>query len=398
MFPIEQLPNELLVHIFRLMNPVDRLRVERVCTRWNILAKNCGWFQFNKLSINSFPTASALNNVPGKNELKWLFSRCGRYIRELDMAGPLLDDGTLSDLLPMLANLGHLNLANNEEIFAGLIKVLSECQGIESPATALKFLEYSDAAYHQELFRQIAEQKIQLHGLGLLSISLDEVMLMSLRRIDCSRMKYFSIRLDLGSELCFSMTLAGMPNLVALEVLTQGATEFLDEVVEAIVQGCPKLKLLKLVVLNPEELVVSSLNNLTAIKLSAVSIQLCGSGGSHDLSNFLKQVSSHGLLKFFDTNASLSNDSICQAMRECKNLNRLFWDETNFSFNELFDVLDAIHAGKAPVTNGDESMLRISADQNVSHPWIINITGNQLHRIRGAGLPPLMDSMGYWGL
>uniref|UniRef100_A0A915EE24 Uncharacterized protein n=1 Tax=Ditylenchus dipsaci TaxID=166011 RepID=A0A915EE24_9BILA len=327
----------------------------------------------------------------------------------------------------MLANLGHLNLANvfmnrqalemiakccpktlksvcfevdgmNEEIFAGLIKVLSECQGIEvirfrhyfdsvshhisRLPQALKFLEYSDAAYHQELFRQIAEQKIQLHGLGLLSISLDEVMLMSLHRIDCSRMKYFSIRLDLGT----------------LEVLTQGATEFLDEVVEAIVQGCPKLKLLKLVVLNPEELVVSSLNNLTAIKLSAVSIQLCGSGGSHDLSNFLKQVSSHGLLKFFDTNASLSNDSICQAMRECKNLNRLFWDETNFSFNELFDVLDAIHAGKAPVTNGDESMLRISADQTVSHPWIINITGNQLHRIRGAGLPPLMDSMGYWGL
>uniref|UniRef100_A0A915ED68 F-box domain-containing protein n=1 Tax=Ditylenchus dipsaci TaxID=166011 RepID=A0A915ED68_9BILA len=39
MFPIEQLPNELLVHIFRLMNPVDRLRVERVCTRWNILAR-----------------------------------------------------------------------------------------------------------------------------------------------------------------------------------------------------------------------------------------------------------------------------------------------------------------------------------------------------------------------
>src|SRR5438093_1421865 len=84
---IDELPDDLLIRIFEQLNAAERIRMERVCKKWNNLSLR-SWTKYNFIDDNFCKSnnVSAELTKTGRSEfLKEVLSRGGMYIKSLQM-------------------------------------------------------------------------------------------------------------------------------------------------------------------------------------------------------------------------------------------------------------------------------------------------------------------------
>ena len=88
-YSIECLNDDFLVHIFNLLPLVDRYKIERVCRRWKIVARN-SWTQVKKLELEigevGFKPVGFKHAIKllDKSKIKVLKCRKFLYVEDLD--------------------------------------------------------------------------------------------------------------------------------------------------------------------------------------------------------------------------------------------------------------------------------------------------------------------------
>lgn len=50
-----------MAYIFKLLTPLDRVKIERVCRRWNYIARNFAWNNMTKLNMESIAPSPTSN-------------------------------------------------------------------------------------------------------------------------------------------------------------------------------------------------------------------------------------------------------------------------------------------------------------------------------------------------
>lgn len=84
---IAKLPDELLVQIFEFLSPRQRIRMERICRRWESLSKY-SWIKFHELNSSTFirdsrkiTKTSVRKPRINCSKLKTVLSRGGKYLK-----------------------------------------------------------------------------------------------------------------------------------------------------------------------------------------------------------------------------------------------------------------------------------------------------------------------------
>ena len=84
------LPDECLIEIFHFLPISDRVRIERVCQRWKMLAKAYSWSNFKHLdfSLDSWHLRPSHKELEIKNlninSFYSVLKRCARYLNSID--------------------------------------------------------------------------------------------------------------------------------------------------------------------------------------------------------------------------------------------------------------------------------------------------------------------------
>ena len=85
----QKLPEEITIYIFEFLPIADRIKVERVCQSWKVLAKQ-SWSNTKELKLT--PQYLGLKPICNKyykindSILDAVLKRCGNYIRKIDVA------------------------------------------------------------------------------------------------------------------------------------------------------------------------------------------------------------------------------------------------------------------------------------------------------------------------
>lgn len=70
---INDLPLCIMAEIFKFLPPIDRIKIERVCSRWNFIARSFAWNTMTKLTIDNIsapPVTDFGINVLQNNRVK----------------------------------------------------------------------------------------------------------------------------------------------------------------------------------------------------------------------------------------------------------------------------------------------------------------------------------------
>ncbi|KAF7996275.1 hypothetical protein HCN44_001907 [Aphidius gifuensis] len=103
--------------IFSYLSIRERLSIEQVCSRWQEIAMHKSWNNITKLD---FSDAKIIDNyfdgkIPTQSELEILLSRCGRYLRKLNLSSDY-DDQILKAVNNYCPNLTSLKLNLTEHV------------------------------------------------------------------------------------------------------------------------------------------------------------------------------------------------------------------------------------------------------------------------------------------
>lgn len=118
---IGELSDNVLVKIFSYLSAQQRIRIERVCKRWNQISKS-SWTKFNVINYSTFTPDLPVSiqvwpvcwrrPVLNNQTLKAILFRCGKYLKFLDLSGyrDTLDYRVLSVVGQYCPNLETINL------------------------------------------------------------------------------------------------------------------------------------------------------------------------------------------------------------------------------------------------------------------------------------------------
>ncbi|OXU20787.1 hypothetical protein TSAR_007287 [Trichomalopsis sarcophagae] len=131
---IHFLNDDCLIHVFQFLPIADRIRVERVCRRWQRVSKE-SWF--DRKSLNVYTDKSGLSSSSNELLLRSpralceILKHCGSYLKKLEFVGyvdELIDIGArIGSLCP---NLQYLELAGVTRIV--LKNIAENCTDIRS--------------------------------------------------------------------------------------------------------------------------------------------------------------------------------------------------------------------------------------------------------------------------
>ena len=82
--PVEGLNDDCLTYIFNLVSVTERIRIERVCKRWECIAK-ASWSKSKELQMNAqvLGLNIDLKDIDGLYVAEEIFRRCGRYLEKI---------------------------------------------------------------------------------------------------------------------------------------------------------------------------------------------------------------------------------------------------------------------------------------------------------------------------
>ncbi|XP_033218269.1 F-box protein SKIP2-like [Belonocnema kinseyi] len=96
--PIQRLNDDCLFHIFQYLSIVDRIKLERVCKRWQAVSLE-SWRTFKKFDLSrttwGLPATDKFSYID-THVLKKVLTRCGRFLLDFDICKPFNEDGTIS--------------------------------------------------------------------------------------------------------------------------------------------------------------------------------------------------------------------------------------------------------------------------------------------------------------
>ena len=144
--PIEKLVDDCLIHIFNLLPVIDRIKVERVCKKWQEIGFQ-SWSKFKVLNVNpkilglkpfgtqhQFPT---INRCMMENILK----RCGCYLEKvIDKWIPF---GCISLVAEYCANIRSIS-TRNKVSYQVLKKISNNCKNITEFCSYPIFCKFSE--------------------------------------------------------------------------------------------------------------------------------------------------------------------------------------------------------------------------------------------------------------
>ncbi|XP_074113819.1 uncharacterized protein LOC141536850 isoform X2 [Cotesia typhae] len=135
---LNRIDDDSLIHIFLYLPFIDRIRVERVCKRWQAVSERC-WHDIKTLDLSkivrSIKKAKKLKNVSFEKIIK----RCGRFLTTLKFSTRHF--GCNAEVLPAIGehckNITRLTLQLHKDSNKELAKVFAKVQ-------KLQFLEIKD--------------------------------------------------------------------------------------------------------------------------------------------------------------------------------------------------------------------------------------------------------------
>lgn len=175
---INNLPDVILIKIFELLSAPERVRVERVCSKWKSLSLRA-WTKYRCIDDNFYLYEKRIKNtldkkfkiLPKLNEesttdiLKKLLSRCGKYVKSLDMKSVKLSPNTLFRVAPLCPNL--------EEVYFSEVLLP---KSLATYCNKLQVLEFDNCfPYHGNGDLELST--IFRHSIHLTSLALSEAKL-----------------------------------------------------------------------------------------------------------------------------------------------------------------------------------------------------------------------------
>ncbi|KAI1732492.1 F-box domain containing protein [Ditylenchus destructor] len=112
---------------------------------------------------------------------------------------------------------------------------------------------------------------------------------------------------------------------------------------------------------------------------------------------FFKRLLSHGRLMYLNTNTKISLNTICDALRNCKDLRILSWHDNGFGYKPFLDTLNVIYGETLPkddyqIIKTNTSLFNSLKSRNKKspHPWLelceVLPRSPVLHRIAFQGM------------
>ena len=148
--PLEQLPNEILIEIFKNLPLSDRITVERVCKNWQIVAKQ-SWYQLKALCMDpkvlGFKTSigGARKCFADNYALQQVLNRCGKYISTIDVS--MIHYCALSLIAQLCKSLKILYCCNVSA--RGTYDLSNNCENLEKIVITGTVTDISQISLHQ---------------------------------------------------------------------------------------------------------------------------------------------------------------------------------------------------------------------------------------------------------
>uniref|UniRef100_A0A915DYE8 F-box domain-containing protein n=1 Tax=Ditylenchus dipsaci TaxID=166011 RepID=A0A915DYE8_9BILA len=84
---MHKLPYNVMAQIFKFLHPIERIKIESVCRRWNFIGWNFCWMDVRTFSAQIvYHNTLFLRNQRVNKPIKPLLSRCGKYVKEVDLS------------------------------------------------------------------------------------------------------------------------------------------------------------------------------------------------------------------------------------------------------------------------------------------------------------------------
>ncbi|CAD6211825.1 GSCOCG00003851001-RA-CDS [Cotesia congregata] len=131
---ISKLNDDCLSEIFLYLPIADRIRVERVCKRWQALSHQ-SWHAVKSLNLskNSWGLSPKIRvQVVDTSTLRKVLIRCGKFLTHLDLSqiSHLLGSSTLTIVGKLCPNLQSVNITSIPLSQSGINSLMTHCQNI----------------------------------------------------------------------------------------------------------------------------------------------------------------------------------------------------------------------------------------------------------------------------
>ncbi|KAI1709532.1 hypothetical protein Ddc_13845 [Ditylenchus destructor] len=126
---ISELPDMILAKIFKELQRKERLKIERVCKKWQHVGKNLSWTNYRKFDNYNYRTWAKPHVL---EEVLPFLDRCGRHLRHLSF-----NDWSPEMILPfirMAPNVQHLKFCKvelNDESLKELAEIVSGLKSLQ---------------------------------------------------------------------------------------------------------------------------------------------------------------------------------------------------------------------------------------------------------------------------
>ncbi|KAI1699503.1 hypothetical protein Ddc_18538 [Ditylenchus destructor] len=384
---INMLPDVNLAQIFEKLPCTERLKIERVCKKWQYVGKNLSWSNYR-----------IFDNKPYKYwrehqvmQVKPFFERCGRHLRHLtlrkwssqavlsfigmspnvqhlSLLSLKLDGNNLRELAQLLPNLKSLYLEVPHNVDEGTTDYdlgLIEC------FKAMTCLEYLYFQGSSSIFRKYKFVKFpaKLRYLGLYFINNSDKILRWVAK-GCKDLRALNVN---GSLTRYGYNaIAEMKSLTYLRVISKIdgdigfmfealselralEIDFLDEmVVAAIARHCQKLEHLKMYFeykkeISPEKhanmLRLSLLPNLCSLEILAAKYS------KEQTTEFVNRLIAKGIIQYismYNSEEVLEPEILLEMLRRCKNIRSIDLNVGGIDselFSKIRQVVDEIDEG-----------------------------------------------------
>ncbi|XP_008558130.3 F-box/LRR-repeat protein 2 [Microplitis demolitor] len=132
--PINKLNDDCLIEVFLYLPIADRIRMERVCKRWQALSQE-SWHsvKYLNLSKKSWGLSPKIRvQVVDTSTLRKVLVRCGKFLTHLDLSqvSHLLSSSTLTIIGKLCPNIQFLNITGLSLSPSGINSLMTNCRNI----------------------------------------------------------------------------------------------------------------------------------------------------------------------------------------------------------------------------------------------------------------------------
>ncbi|EZA47801.1 Putative RNA-binding protein EEED8.10, partial [Ooceraea biroi] len=233
---IHMLNDDCLRHIFLFLPIADRVRIERVCTRWRILSQD-SWHMMRALDLSPFTWGLATHTIHTA-KLRKLLLKCGRFLTRINLSDSIhcLSQSTLTIIAKFCPNLTSIDVTALTVCSSGIEALAHNCNNITRFS-----LGPSTYCCDNELKNFFSRNK----GLEYLAISRNSLLGKSLSGLPAETVHTVILeRCDLIQDVHLSLALKKLQSLEHLAI--NDCIGVAERTLETIGEHCKSLRVLEL--------------------------------------------------------------------------------------------------------------------------------------------------------